>query len=491
MKQSYMPVWILALVVTVRPVQATPPEEPALQDRIVTIRAELHELPAPDPFLKPFLGIDTEGIEDIVKDISKCREEWRKEAEQRIEKHRKQDLHINILDRNGKPYARQKVRVRQLKHKFHFGVAVKRGFFSDPDYLHPWERKRLEEHEWAFTLEERYKLLGQFATQVGFANAFKYRLSAGNDHSHMINDVLPRLRAQGLSIRGHTLIWPGWGHMHKDAVALKEDPDALREFCEMQIRKYARLWDVDEWDVLNEPRVNHDIQDILGEEVMADWFRIARDNVRNKGAGLYVNDYKVISMDDKSWNRNNIEKYRENVDVLLEHGAPLTHLGFQNRYHSRVEPEEIYSRLELFRDYGLPMKSTEFEIRDSRDISFSEEERARVTADIMTVWFSHDMVNGIIAWTLFDIEGSVDDKTGRKRTYSLLYNNGIKLNGKIWLYLMHNHWHTDEVITTDRKGILSVRGFLGDYEVLVRDGPAIKRAALTLDKKNNIYRIQL
>ena len=89
--------------------------------------------------------------------------------------------------------------------------------------------------------------------------------------------------------------------------------------------------------------------------------------------------------------------------------------------------------------YNLPMKATEFEIRDSKEYVFSEVERARLTADMMTIWFSHSL-NGIIAWTFFDIEGLVDDKTGMPKSFSLLYENRIKLNGKIWLYLIRNHW---------------------------------------------------
>jgi hypothetical protein len=471
--------------------QPEPVVLPVSNSRVSVVRARVHTLEKPDPFLEPYQGHDIAGIEDLVRDISKGREDWRKEARKRIEKHRKEDLHLKIVGRSGKPFANQKVRVRLLKHKFHFGVALKKGYFSDPDELSSWERKKLEGQDWKFSLDERFKLVSQFATQVGFANAFKYRLSAGNDHSHMIQDIIPRLREQGLSIRGHTLIWPGWKHMHKDSLGLKDDPAALRAFCEKQITEYAQLWDVDEWDVMNEPRGNHDVQDLLGPEIMAEWFKIAQANVRTPGAGLYLNDYKVISRDEKPWNRDNIEKYKQTIDLLLENGAPLSHLGFQNRYHLWIEPEEIFRRLELFRDYGLPMKSTEFEIRDSKDVTFSEEERARLTAEVMTVWFSHDMVDGIMGWTFFSLEGSIDEKSGVPISFSLLYNTGIKLNGKLWLYLVHNHWHTDEVVKTDAKGVASVRGFLGDYEVLVRDGVTVKRAELMLDKEKNVYKVQL
>jgi GH35 family endo-1,4-beta-xylanase len=474
----------------------TPPpavvrKPPSSNNRTPVIKAILHRMEKEDPFLKPYLGTDTDGIEEIVKDIQRNKESWRKKANERIEEIRKEELHLKVLQPNGRPYANEKIHIRLKKHKFQFGAAIKAPYFTELDHLHSWQRKTLSQLDWAYTLDERFKLIGQFSNQIGFANALKYRLSADNDHSYMTDVLFPRLRGMGLSIRGHTLIWPGWKHMHKKAIALEDDPEALRAFCEKQIIEYAQLWDVDEWDVMNEPRANHHVQDILGEEVMAEWFKLAKKNVRNPGAGLYVNDYKVISMDDKAWNQDNIKKYHDNVETLLKDGAPLTHLGFQSRFHSWVKPQDIYRRLDEFREYGLPMKATEFEIRDSKNFSFSEEERAQYTEQIMTTYFSHDMVCGIIAWTFFSKEGSVEAQDGIPQNFSLLYNTGIKLNGKVWLYLTRNLWHTEDTLVTNAKGVTSIRGFLGDYEILVKDGARFKKAELTLDKDKNIYIIQL
>ena len=461
-------------------------------ERVVqTVEAFAYTLPEQDPFLAPFQGMDLQGIEVVVSEIKACREPWRKEAEARIQAHRKHDLYLQIMQSDGNPYGGENIRIRQLRHAFDFGVVLKKPFFSELDALENHVGKRVSSHEWGFDLEERFKLVNQFATQVGFANALKYKLSADKDPTHMIETVIPRLRSMGMSVRGHTLIWPGWKHMHADALALKEEPDALRAFCTEQIKSYARQWDVDEWDVINEPRVNQDIQDILGRDCMVDWFKTAQAHVRNVDTGLYLNDYKVISKDEKPWNEKNIEHYQETVEWLLAEGAPLTHLGFQSRFHAPVDPQVIYERLEQFRKYDLPMKATEFEIRDHKDHVFTELERARMTADMMTIWFSHSLVNGIVAWTFFDIEGFVDERSDLPRAFSLLYENRIKLNGKIWLYLMRNHWHTDVVKKTSPTGTLSLSGFLGDYEVLVRDGDQIKRGLLTLDEDAYVYKVQL
>ena len=81
---------------------------------------------------------------------------------------------------------------------------------------------------------------------------------------------------------------------------------------------------------------------------------------------------KVISKDNKPWNKDNIEAYETTVEYLLGQKRSDNSLrGFQNRYHEPVDPQVIYDRLENFKKYSLPMKATEFEIRDSADYVFS------------------------------------------------------------------------------------------------------------------------
>ena len=86
------------------------------------------------------------------------------------------------------------------------------------------------------------------------------------DSDHLQDTILPRLRSMGLSIRGHNLIWPDGNICMKMQYLLKKIPKLLRLFCENQIKDYVSKWDVDEWDVINEPRVNQDVQKVIGKE---------------------------------------------------------------------------------------------------------------------------------------------------------------------------------------------------------------------------------
>jgi hypothetical protein len=53
------------------------------------------------------------------------------------------------------------------------------------------------------------------------------------------------------------------------------------------------------------------------------------------------------------------------------------------------------------------------------------------------------------------------------------------------MYLMKNRWWTDETLTSDDQGIVSLRGFKGDYTVTCGEGEArrLMEVKLTKDQK--------
>tara|TARA_B110000305_G_C19137972_1_gene492044 strand:- start:44 stop:472 length:429 start_codon:yes stop_codon:yes gene_type:complete len=101
-----------------------------------------------------------------------------------------------------------------------------------------------------------------------------------------------------IELRGHALIWPGFGHMpshyekaHKDGTldmnqALKDIQKWFAEAGELTAATTV------EWDVLNEPRSNHDIQDVVGDDIMIKWFHMAKQYFPNHR--LFVNEYDIV-----------------------------------------------------------------------------------------------------------------------------------------------------------------------------------------------------
>ena len=85
-----------------------------------------------------------------------------------------------------------------------------------------------------------------------------------------------------------------------------------------------------DWDVINETFTNHDFMDILGRQVMVDWFKAARAG--DPDAKLYINDFNIIEGDDKAHQ----DDYAATIKYLIDEGAPVDGIGLQSHFPSRV-----------------------------------------------------------------------------------------------------------------------------------------------------------
>ena len=405
-----------------------------------------------------YSGKDIAGIESIVQTAEQQDERWRQEAEERIRQHRMAEVQITVVDDRGEPVPKAEVRVRLTRHAFRFGGIVS-------------AKKMSGAADSTVSAEEYRNIFLQFGfNAAGFGNALKYKLR--RSHEALAPELLGWFEEHDIPVRGHCLIWPGRDHMSREMTRLveecKDDPtrrnkEKLRQMCKEQIETWAPRWNVFEWDVINEPRGNFQVADLLGEEVYAEWFKLARKYAVNPDAGLYLNENRVISDPAPGIRTKRIELY-----------APLTALGLQSRFHSMLDAEVIYGRLCLVDKLGLPIAATEFEINKTIE---GELNKAVMTERVMTVYFSHPSVNGIYAWTLLPNTG--EKQEGR----NILNEKGRpNLRGKVWLYLMKNRWMTDETLTTDSNGKTSLHGFLGDYEITIEHNGRIQTVPLTLDK---------
>ena len=430
--------------------------------------------------------------------------QWRLDAHARIEEHRKADLHIRIVDVNEAPVRGAKVEVKLLKSAFKFGGVV---------HAHDLNDASGNLASGGITSETWERIVTALFNAVGTGNNFKPRQSR-------LHHYLPRFLAwtaeNDLDTRGHLLIWPGskgiaemdtpgsvidddYGkHLskglpeslnavpgyeevisynveqalldYKNSERTQADKDALEAVVDSEITQWASLWNVYEWDVINETVNNRLLMDIMGFDQMAEWFKLAKLSMVNPKCKLLINDYQIISaMDDSNapaWanyiNRRNI--YMASIDRILADGGPLDRIGFQNRYKFGIpDPEITYRRLVEWGDkYSMEMVGTEFEVVDNPDgfsaFDFSEEERALITEQTLTTYYSHPLVTGLFNWTFMHAS---DDKA------MAYYDGSVKLNGLVWYYLHRIRFTTHKTSTTSSDGSIDLRAFKGEYKVNV------------------------
>ena len=367
---------------------------------------------------------------------------WRAAAQQRIEKHRKAKLVVTVLNADGKPAEGARVQVNMTRHAFGWGSAVTADLLT---------AETADGRKYRETVARLYN-------KVVFENDLKWPGWERRGRRATLLQAIRWLEEGNIEIRGHCLVWPSWRHLPRDLARLADKPSALRQRVADHVTEEvsALRGKLVEWDVINEPYSNHDLMDVLDKEAMVDWFRLAQQadaNVR-----LFINDYAILAAGGRD--KAHQDHYEQTIRYLLERKAPLGGIGLQAHFKSDLTPPaRLIQILDRFGQFGLPLQVTE------HDINITDEQlQADYTRDFLTAVFSHPAVNGILTWGFWEGRHWRPGAAYFRRDWSLTPA------GQAWIDLVHKKWWTRESGVTDAAGQLTVRGFLGQYDVKAEQG---------------------
>jgi GH35 family endo-1,4-beta-xylanase len=213
---------------------------------------------------------------------------------------------------------------------------------------------------------------------------------------------------------------------------------------------------LEQWDVMNEPFDNHDLMDLLGKDVMVDWYQEAR--ATDPGAKLFINDYSILS--GGGGTSPHRDAYESTIQYLLDKGAPLDGIGMQGHFgNALTAPEDMLEILGRYAKFKKPIFITEY------DVVIDDEALAGdFTRDLLTTLFSHPQVGGFLMWGFWD--------GAHWKKNAPLFHEDFSPKPALQNYkdLVFGKWWTKAQAKTDAKGGCAVRGFLGDYEVEVQKG---------------------
>lgn len=363
---------------------------------------------------------------------------WREAAEKRIDELRKDTLTVRVVDAAGRPVAGANIKVTMTEHEFGFGTAVA-------------ARQLLGEGEDS----ERYrKFIRDNFNMAVLENDLKWP-QWDRDREPAL-EAVKWLRENGISrVRGHTLVWPSWRWLPKELKALEADPPALRERVRAHIQDAvtATRGTLVHWDVLNEPYSEKDLMRILGNQVMAEWFKEARRHDAN--TTMFINDYGILS--ERGEKRDHQDHYYQTIRDLLAQGAPLEGIGMQGHFSEPTAPEKMLEILNRFSEFGLPIAITEYDFRTK-----DEELQADFLRDFLTLCFSHPRVKWFLMWGFWEARHWRPDAAMVRRDWSL------KKSHAVWRDLVFGRWWTRAEAVTDANGVAVVRGYLGQHLVNAR-----------------------
>ena len=359
---------------------------------------------------------------------------WRTAAAERIDRLRKGDLEV-VVTRGGKPAVGVDVKVAMQRHAFAWGSAV--------------DAKRLLEKS---ADADRYReLILKLFNKVVIENHLKWPVWEKDRETGPA--AVAWLREHGLGVRGHTLLWPGWKNLPKSLRSLEGDPPKLRAAVLDHVRDEATAFrgQLVEWDVVNEPYTNKDLQPILGEEILADAFRAAHE--ADPAAKLYINDYSILSSGGTDFAHQ--DHYEKTIRALLAAGAPVQGIGMQGHFgEDLTPPERMLAILDRFAALGLPIQITEHDVN-----VYDETLGADFTRDLLTVAFSHPAVVGVLTWGFWEKAHWIPNAAYYAKDWTL------RPAGKAWQDLVMKEWWTDVTVKTDERGVARVRGFQGEHAV--------------------------
>lgn len=365
-------------------------------------------------------------------------DEWIPAAQARIERIRKGDWSIEVVDSTGKAVPGAVVELEQTRHAFRFGTAVpaSRILGTTPD-------------------DEKFRaLLKQNFNTLTLENDLKWNSLDGK-----IPDEARRatawMRANGFRSRGHNAVW---GSQQYLPVSLELPAEELWRLVQQRIREAIPAFGTElyVWDVVNEAVTETGLWDKIGWDKYPEVYRMARR--LNPGVKLAYNDFDNIEIAQSTPQR--LQQFYGRVQQLLDAGAPLDIIGLQGHfYRPKTEPAKVLQILdEMQEKFKLPIEITELDFGSDDDA-----EQADYLVDLVTAFFSHPSVEAIILWGFY--EGNHWRTDGAH-----LLQRGFQPR-PAWnqfTQLLQQKWKTRVKGETSQEGLIRHRAFFGDYTVRVR-----------------------
>jgi len=382
---------------------------------------------------------------------------------QRIEKHRTAEVTLTVKGPGGAVLENTEVTIRQERHRFLFGCnAFKVNGCTTQKHTTAYRR--------------RFKALLNFATLPFYWG--NYEPTEGEPHKKDLAAMARWCARNGVRPKGHPLVWHEVPAPWLQDRPLPEFERMLLERVRREVSGFAGL--VDTWDVVNEavvlprwqgendrlPRLCHKLGTV---ELLHRCFTAARE--ANPKATLLLNDYDTTPA------------YERLIRECLEREVPIDVIGIQSHMHTGYWGiEKAWDVCERFARFGKPLHFTELTILSGRlkwydgdwhtrrkawpTTKAGEKSQAERAAEFYRVLFSHPAVEAITWWDFSDQGSWMNAPAGLLRkdmSPKPAYNALKKLIRKDW-------WTGPLKLTTNDKGRVRFRGFLGAYRVKTAAG---------------------
>jgi endo-1,4-beta-xylanase len=402
-----------------------------------------------------------------------------KQIDEGIERNRKGDAAIELVDADGRPIPSASLEIQQKTHQFLFGCnAFVLGQRKTP------ERNR--------KYEEAFTHLFNFATVPFYWTGTEPKQGELRYQEGCV-DIWRRpppdrfvafAKKHGITLKGHPLLWhaynPTW---------LSKDPAEFKKLCQKRFREIAERYakDIKIWDVVNESQVCEKDFPLYtpGKEYVAWAF--------NEVSPLFRSDNLLLINELTPASHGGVGEenaYYRQIKQLLGQGVNVEGIGFQ--FHllekgymeatlagKQFPPAKLLDIYQSFAAFDRPFFITEITIPSKgKD---GEAVQAEMIANLYRLWFSVPRMEGITYWNFADgtaageenkaLGGLIDKEMNPKASYKSLDR------------LINHNWKSRLATKTDVAGKANFRGFYGKYIIKATAKDKVKEFEIELDKK--------
>lgn len=367
-----------------------------------------------------------------------------------IEKHRKSDLRVQIVEADGRAVYDLPVRIVQKRHAFRFGCGL--NFFQNP------RGTSVEGYRPGVVAPaelEAFERLFNFSL-IPFSGKWMFlEPEPGVREYADLDQYVQWCADRGIGMEYHFLSGypPRWLFSRPVAERQKLFLDHARDI----VQRYKDR--IEYWQVVNE-RILIDLSVPVIEEIR----KIAPE------AKLGISDCTRFSTTGwRLMSRREPLAGLTEVKWLKSQGVKLDYFGFHGHrpFGAWPDAQMMYESMNAFADEGLRLHITEFSLPLNQEISgglrrgrFTPELQAEFYAYIYTVCFSHPAVDMINLWQIGPDawqpeSGLLDGQYQRRPNYHALEK------------LIRQEWMTRYAGRLPLDGTVSLRGFHGTYDVEV------------------------
>ena len=429
------------------------------------------------------------------------KENWEKKAKEGIERYRKGDVRLKVVDQQGNPVEGAEVRFVQKSHEFSFGANL-------------FMLGQMETEEKNQQYEACFAELFNMATLPFYWNTLepergKPRYAADSPAIYRRpapDSCIAFCKAHGIEPREHALAYdaffPDWLVGASDEEVKQELDRRFREIAERYAHLIPTIEVTNEMEWQKGKTAFYDHPDFISY-----CFGLAEKYFPHNQLG--INEHSPLAWQDRG---RTTDKYYAYIENHLLKGVRIDAIGMQyhlffnrdipdQRRMMMLNPEKLYRHMDLYARLGKPLQITEITIPSYSWEQEDEEIQADLLENLYTIWFSHPAVEQIVYWNLVDgyaycANPAQIPLSRGNMTYGENYFHGGLLRFDMTTKpayerlkkLLKQTWHTEGKLSTAGGGEGMFRGFFGKYDLEITVGGKTVTKEIQVSKKadNNL-----